>query len=46
MKAWIPKYLRWYRFAYGPQLTVQQVRDQAAEIARRNNGAAPAVTDA
>ena len=42
MKAWIPKYLRWYRFAYGPQLTVQQVRDQAARIARRNNQAAPA----
>lgn len=42
MKAWIPKYLRWYRFAYGPQLTVEQVRDQAARIARRNNGAAPA----
>ncbi len=40
MKAWIPKYLRWYRFAYGPQLTVEQVRDQAARIARRNNGAA------
>jgi dolichol-phosphate mannosyltransferase len=42
MKAWIPKYLRWYRFAYGPQLTVEQVRDQAARIARLNNGAAPA----
>lgn len=42
MKAWIPKYLRWYRFAYGPQLTVEEVRDQAARIARRNNGAAPA----
>lgn len=42
MRSWIPKYLRWYRFAYGPQLTVEQVRDQAARIARRNNGAAPA----
>ena len=42
MKAWIPKYLRWYRFAYGPRLTVEQVRHEAARIARRNNGAAPA----
>jgi hypothetical protein len=23
---WIPKYLYWYRFAYGPRLTVDQVR--------------------
>jgi dolichol-phosphate mannosyltransferase len=22
---WIPKYLRWYRFAFGPRLTVEQV---------------------
>jgi glycosyltransferase involved in cell wall biosynthesis len=41
MKAWIPKYLRWYRFAYGPRLTVEQVREQAALIAQRNNGATP-----
>ena len=26
---WIPKYLRWYRFAFGPRLTAQQIRDQA-----------------
>ena len=24
--AWVPKYLRWYRFAYGRRLTVEQVR--------------------
>lgn len=24
--AWIPHYLRWYRFAFGPQLDVDQVR--------------------
>jgi dolichol-phosphate mannosyltransferase len=29
--AWIPRYLRWYRFAFGPRMTVEQV--QAA-----NNG--------
>lgn len=38
VKAWLPKYLRWYRFAYGPQLTVAQVREQGARIALRNSG--------
>lgn len=23
---WLPSYIRWYRFAFGPQLTTQQVR--------------------
>jgi glycosyltransferase involved in cell wall biosynthesis len=23
---WIPRYLRWYRFAFGPKLTVEQLR--------------------
>ena len=36
MKAWIPKYLRWYRFAFGPQLTPAQVAAQAARIAAHN----------
>lgn len=36
--AWIPKYLRWYRFAYGRRLTVDEVRAAAADIARKNNG--------
>ena len=27
---WIPKYLRWYRFAFGPKLTAAQVRARAA----------------
>jgi dolichol-phosphate mannosyltransferase len=26
---WLPKYLRWYRFAYGPQLDVATLRDRA-----------------
>ncbi len=34
---WIPKYLRWYRFAFGPQLSVDEVQREAAEIARINN---------
>lgn len=37
LKAWIPKYLRWYRFAFGPQLTLEQVSREAARIADLNN---------
>jgi dolichol-phosphate mannosyltransferase len=37
LKAWIPKYLRWYRFAFGPQLTLEQVTRQAARIAALNH---------
>ena len=29
LKAWIPKYLRWYRFAFGPALTLDEVRRQS-----------------
>jgi dolichol-phosphate mannosyltransferase len=25
---WLPKYLRWYRFAYGPRLDVATLRDR------------------
>lgn len=28
LAAWIPSYLRWYRFAFGPRLTLQQLREQ------------------
>ena len=38
LKGWIPKYLRWYRFAFGPELTVEQVRAEGAKIAARNEG--------
>ncbi|HSY14671.1 MAG TPA: glycosyltransferase family 2 protein [Jatrophihabitantaceae bacterium] len=31
--AWIPRYLRWYRFAFGRRLTVAQVRAAGHEIA-------------
>jgi len=37
LAAWIPKYLRWYRFAFGPQLSVDEVQRESAEIARINN---------
>jgi dolichol-phosphate mannosyltransferase len=32
---WIPKYLRWYRFAFGPRLTAEEVRAQVARDAAR-----------
>lgn len=38
LKGWVPKYLRWYLFAFGPQLTVEEVRREAAKIAARNGG--------
>ena len=34
---WIPRYLRWYFFAFGNQLTLAQVAVEAAQIAKRNN---------
>jgi glycosyltransferase involved in cell wall biosynthesis len=37
LSAWIPRYLRWYRFAFGPPLTADQVAQAAAEIAAQNN---------
>lgn len=30
LSKWIPKYLRWYRFAFGPLLTVEQLRSKAS----------------
>ena len=32
---WIPKYLRWYRFAFGAPLTVEQIRARTGKKARR-----------
>jgi dolichol-phosphate mannosyltransferase len=40
LRGWIPKYLRWYLFAFGPQLTVEQVRAEGARIAHKNEGSA------
>ncbi|MEY2468348.1 MAG: dolichol-phosphate mannosyltransferase [Actinomycetota bacterium] len=31
MAAWLPRYLRWYRFAFGPALTAEEVRAKAAK---------------
>jgi hypothetical protein len=28
---WIPKYLRWYRFAFGGRLTADEVRTRTAK---------------
>lgn len=36
LKKWLPKYLRWYRFAFGPALTPEQVAAESARIAARN----------
>lgn len=36
---WIPKYLRWYRFAFGPPLTVEQVRAQSGTAGVVSNAA-------
>jgi hypothetical protein len=27
---WVPSYLRWYRFAFGPRLTADQLRHHGA----------------
>jgi dolichol-phosphate mannosyltransferase len=36
LKKWLPKYLRWYRFAFGPPLTAEQVAVQSERIAAQN----------
>src|SRR5919107_1404542 len=36
LKKWLPKYLRWYRFAFGPPLTLEQVKAESARIAAQN----------
>jgi dolichol-phosphate mannosyltransferase len=37
LKAWVPKYLRWYRFAFGPELSLEQLEREANRIAALNN---------
>jgi len=29
---WIPRYTRWYRLAFGPQLTVDQLRAEGPKL--------------
>jgi dolichol-phosphate mannosyltransferase len=31
---WVPSYVRWYRFAFGPRLTAEQVRNRGAASPR------------
>jgi dolichol-phosphate mannosyltransferase len=35
---WIPSYMRWYRFAFGPRLSAEQVRARASDKASAENG--------
>jgi glycosyltransferase involved in cell wall biosynthesis len=37
LKKWLPKYLRWYRFAFGPPLTLEQVMAEAERIGALND---------
>lgn len=30
LSKWIPKYLKWYRFAFGPRLTLEQLKSKAS----------------
>jgi hypothetical protein len=34
--AWIPKYLRWYRLAFGRQLTLEELRKRASDATMNN----------
>jgi len=36
LKQWIPRYLRWYLFAFGRQLTPQELSERSARIAQEN----------
>lgn len=38
LKGWIPHYLAWYRYAFGPRLTAEQVRQTAPHVARAIEG--------
>jgi hypothetical protein len=29
--SWIPKYLRWYRFAFGPKMTLEELRSRKGQ---------------
>ncbi|WP_243063480.1 glycosyltransferase family 2 protein [Humibacter sp. RRB41] len=34
---WIPKYLRWYRFAYGPELTLDELKAKSQNVEMKDN---------
>jgi dolichol-phosphate mannosyltransferase len=35
MSKWIPKYLKWYRFAFGPKLTLEELKAKSAKEAAK-----------
>ena len=35
LAGWIPRYLRWYRFAFGPKLTAEQIRSRGETTDQR-----------
>jgi dolichol-phosphate mannosyltransferase len=42
---WIPKYLRWYRFAYGPRLQLSELHDRSPVQPSRAGEAEPTAYD-
>jgi dolichol-phosphate mannosyltransferase len=36
LKKWLPKYLLWYRLAFGPELTLEQLSQESVRIAALN----------
>ena len=38
MRKWIPKYLKWYRFSFGPKLDIASLKKLSARIADKNEG--------
>jgi hypothetical protein len=30
LRAWLPRYLHWFRFAFGPRLTAEQIRSHSS----------------
>lgn len=35
IRDWLPKYLRWYRFAFGPQISLDQLHKRSQEVINR-----------
>ena len=35
MATWIPRYVRWYRFAFGPRLTAEQIRSRCEPTGKK-----------
>jgi dolichol-phosphate mannosyltransferase len=39
--SWLPRYLQWYRFAFGPRLTVDELRAQCGQSSNGHQGKEP-----